>query len=76
MSYCLDDGCELLYGPASADEPATAIQASAEKMGQTSASGKSMVDKTVILSEPNTSLPKQVNTEAWLWCWLRSFSLR
>lgn len=25
MSFCLDDGAELLYGPASMDEPATAI---------------------------------------------------
>lgn len=25
MSFCLDDGAELLYGPASVDEPATAI---------------------------------------------------
>jgi TolB-like protein/Tfp pilus assembly protein PilF len=25
MSYCLDDGSELLFGPASMDEPATAI---------------------------------------------------
>jgi TolB-like protein len=25
MSFCLDDGTELLYGPASIDEPATAI---------------------------------------------------
>jgi TolB-like protein/Flp pilus assembly protein TadD len=25
MSFCLDDGAELLYGPASADEPSTAI---------------------------------------------------
>src|SRR5262245_34620809 len=25
MSFCLDDGSELLYGPASIDEPATAI---------------------------------------------------
>jgi TolB-like protein/Flp pilus assembly protein TadD len=25
MSFCLDDGAELLYGPASASEPATAI---------------------------------------------------
>ena len=25
MSFCLDDGAELLYGPASADEPQTAI---------------------------------------------------
>jgi len=25
MAFCLDDGAELLYGPASADEPATAI---------------------------------------------------
>src|SRR5436190_4884966 len=25
MMFCLDDGAELLYGPASIDEPATAI---------------------------------------------------
>lgn len=25
MMFCLDDGAELLYGPASVDEPATAI---------------------------------------------------
>jgi len=25
MSFCLDDGSELLYGPAAMDEPATAI---------------------------------------------------
>ena len=25
MSFCLDDGCELLFGPALTDEPATAI---------------------------------------------------
>jgi hypothetical protein len=25
MSFCLDDGAELLYGPASMDEPATAV---------------------------------------------------
>src|SRR5687767_5245962 len=25
MMFCLDDGAELLYGPASTDEPATAI---------------------------------------------------
>src|SRR5580765_6548568 len=25
MMFCLDDGAELLYGPASMDEPATAI---------------------------------------------------
>jgi len=29
MSFCLDDGSELLYGPASMDEPATAILAGA-----------------------------------------------
>ena len=28
MSFCLDDGAELLYGPASADEPETAILSS------------------------------------------------
>jgi len=30
MSFCLDDGAELLYGPASMDEPATSILPSLE----------------------------------------------
>lgn len=30
MSFCLDDGTELLYGPATTDEPATAILNSTE----------------------------------------------
>ena len=30
MMFCLDDGAELLYGPASAEEPATAIVESGE----------------------------------------------
>jgi len=30
MSFCLDDGSELLYGPASMDEPATAILPAAD----------------------------------------------
>ena len=30
MMFCLDDGAELLYGPASMDEPATAILDSLE----------------------------------------------
>src|SRR5687767_10868733 len=30
MAFCLDDGAELLYGPASMDEPATAILSGSE----------------------------------------------
>ena len=26
MMFCLDDGAELLYGPAAVDEPATALR--------------------------------------------------
>ncbi|MEO7675056.1 MAG: hypothetical protein ABIU09_13370 [Pyrinomonadaceae bacterium] len=34
MSFCLDDGFELLFGPASMDEPATAILAGVEARTQ------------------------------------------
>ncbi len=34
MMFCLDDGAELLYGPASADEPATAILHSTAAPGE------------------------------------------
>src|SRR6188768_287865 len=33
MMFCLDDGAELLYGPASADEPATAILSESRPVG-------------------------------------------
>lgn len=34
LSYCLDDGAELLYGPAPADEPPTAILPAAPLAGE------------------------------------------
>ncbi len=33
MSFCLDDGAELLFGPASIDEPATAILQASDTFG-------------------------------------------
>src|SRR5678815_495583 len=37
MSFCLDDGAELLYGPASMDEPATAILSDTSSEAKTAA---------------------------------------
>ena len=34
MSFCLDDGAELLYGPVSVDEPATAILHTTDAVGE------------------------------------------
>lgn len=51
MSFCLDDGCELLYGPAPADEPATAIQPLAERTVEPSSSGSRTIDQTVVFPE-------------------------
>ena len=51
MMFCLDDGAELLYGPASVAEPATAIQPPIEKTVDPSASGKNVVEPTVILTK-------------------------
>ncbi len=34
MSFCLDDGSELLYGPASMDEPKTAILHTTDALGE------------------------------------------
>src|SRR5690349_4983853 len=50
MRFCLDDGSELLYGPAS-DEPATAIQPPAEQTAEPLSYGKSTVMDTAVLSE-------------------------
>src|SRR5690242_1536260 len=51
MSFCLDDGSELLYGPASIDEPATAIQPPAEQTVEPSSTSRSTVMETAVLSE-------------------------
>jgi TolB-like protein/Tfp pilus assembly protein PilF len=56
MSFCLDDGSELLFGPASVDEPATAIlsEPAAIAGGLTGATDESEL-KTAILQPPATA---------------------
>src|SRR5215218_8068271 len=41
MSFCLDDGAELLFGPASMDEPATSILSETEARAAASPGGES-----------------------------------
>ena len=50
MSFCLDDGSELLFGPASMDEPATAILHSTAAPGEAATRAQiDMTDQTAIL---------------------------
>ena len=56
MSFCLDDGAELLYGPASMDEPATAILSEPRAIagGLTALTDRSE-SNTAILQPPATA---------------------
>ncbi|MEP6703737.1 MAG: tetratricopeptide repeat protein [Acidobacteriota bacterium] len=59
MGFCLDDGAELLYGPAATDEPATAIlSASGVRLsGDTSSEGGTRTQiHTTAEAQPPTSL--------------------
>ncbi|MBP7475928.1 MAG: tetratricopeptide repeat protein, partial [Pyrinomonadaceae bacterium] len=62
MSFCLDDGSELLFGPASMDEPATAILHSTAAPGEAPTRAQiNTTDQTAILhtgaeAEPRESL--------------------
>ncbi len=51
MSFCLDDGSELLFGPASMDEPATAI------LHSTAAPGEAPTLAQIQLTEQTAILP-------------------
>lgn len=51
MSFCLDDGTELLYGPASMDEPATAV------FGVPPSGGPADEGKTQLLDVQDTNDP-------------------
>jgi hypothetical protein len=44
MMFCLDDGAELLYGPATTDEPTTAILHSTAAQGE--AATRAQIDIT------------------------------
>lgn len=64
MSFCLDDGAELLYGPASADEPATAIlhETASPAEAQTRAQIHTTNNSTVLPSPSGQILAK---TPTW-----------
>lgn len=50
MMFCLDDGAELLYGPTSADEPATAILHATEPPREAATRAQiHMTDQTAVL---------------------------
>lgn len=50
MMFCLDDGSELLYGPASMDEPATAILLETESPNEAATRAQiQMTDQTAVL---------------------------
>ncbi len=51
MSFCLDDGADLLFGPASPDEPATAI------LHSTAAPGEAPTRPQTQLTDPTAVLP-------------------
>src|SRR5436190_24002058 len=55
MMFCLDDGAELLYGPASVDEPATAILHSTDASGNAVTRNFSQTtDRSVVLPGDQT----------------------
>ena len=59
MSFCLDDGAELLYGPASVDEPSTAILH--ETAAPNEAATRAQVfttDQTAVFPSGITEIPK------------------
>jgi TolB-like protein/Tfp pilus assembly protein PilF len=54
MMFCLDDGAELLYGPAASDEPATVIL---DSFGVTPSEATRSYDRTTTAeAEPSTTL--------------------
>ena len=59
MSFCLDDGSELLYGPASMDEPATAILHATEPPSEAATRAQiHLTDKTAVLPLGVADVPK------------------
>jgi TolB-like protein/Flp pilus assembly protein TadD len=59
MMFCLDDGAELLYGPAASDEPRTAILHETASPGEaTTPAHIHTTEQTVFLPSGNTEVPK------------------
>lgn len=59
LSYCLDDGSELLFGPASADEPATAILHETARPGEAATRAQiHTTERTSVLPSGTADVPK------------------
>ena len=54
MMFCLDDGAELLYGPASMDEPATAI------LAETSVQNKAATRDQLLTTDETAVFPSRI----------------
>ncbi len=57
MSFCLDDGAELLFGPATMDEPATAI------LHSTAAPGEAPTRAQIHMTDHTAVLPRGAEAE-------------
>ena len=57
MMFCLDDGAELLYGPGSADEPATAILSHSEAVATGFSGGESPTRAQIQMTDQTAVLP-------------------
>ena len=61
MSFCLDDGAELLFGPASMDEPATAILHSTSAPGEAPTRAQiHLTDQTAVLPASTSDIAPQL----------------
>ena len=58
MSFCLDDGSELLYGPASLDEPATAILHETPSPDEAPTRAQIHTEKTAVLTSGGAATSK------------------
>ncbi len=59
MSFCLDDGAELLYGPASMDEPKTAILHATEPPSEAATRAQiHTTEQTAVLPSGLSDIPK------------------
>jgi TolB-like protein/Flp pilus assembly protein TadD len=67
LLYCLDDGSELLDGPASVDEPATAILGAvgvAPSGGESDDNATQILNRTTAEAEPRGSLGRATETQS------------
>jgi len=60
MMFCLDDGAELLYGPASMDKPSTAIGHTTDAVGDAPTRAQiHITEQTAVLPSGISDLPKR-----------------